>query len=122
MSERNSSRRHPSALRLWLSTGLIWLCLLALFALNVFLAYLHFGAANVAVHMSIAIVMIALLVLFFMDFKDYTPLLRLSAIAGIFWLVFMFVLTASDYMTRQWPSSLTPHSGATSDHSTVSRR
>jgi cytochrome c oxidase subunit IV len=102
MSEQGSSSQGRESLwRLWLDAGVVWLGLLALFALNVFLAFLTLGSANVAVHMSIAIVMIVILVLFFMDFKEYTALLRLAAVAGVFWLVFMFVLTASDYLTRQ---------------------
>jgi cytochrome c oxidase subunit 4 len=101
MSEQNSSPQHTNLLSLWVNAGLVWLGLLALFALNVFLAYIPIASVNVAVHMPIAMIMVVILVLFFMDFKDYTALLRLAAIAGVFWLLFMFVLTANDYFTRQ---------------------
>ena len=32
---------------------------------------------------------------------SYTALLRLTVLSGVFWLTFMFVLTACDYFTRQ---------------------
>jgi len=97
-TDRSSPR--ANALRLWLQAGVLWLILLVLFGANAFLAFIPLGAANAAIHMSIAGVMIALLVLFFMDFRKYTALLRLTACAGIFWLLFMFALTGADYFTR----------------------
>lgn len=95
----------PTPLRLWLGAVWVWLLLFALFTTNVFFAFVPLGWANAAVHMGIAFVMIVLLVTFFMDFKDYTPFLRLAAMAGVVWLAFMFVLTASDYLTRYWPAA-----------------
>jgi cytochrome c oxidase subunit IV len=86
--------------RLWLETGALWLVLLVMFAVNFFLAYVPLGEMNIPAHMSIAGAMIVLLVLFFMDFKSYSPLLRMTALAGLFWLIFMFSLTAADYITR----------------------
>jgi cytochrome c oxidase subunit 4 len=100
MSEQQSQQR-PSRLKLWRDAGLIWFGLWSLFAVNVFLAYVPLGGANVPVHMSVAFLMMVLLVGFFMDFKEHPALLRLAAFAGVFWLIFMFVLTASDYFTRQ---------------------
>lgn len=91
---------NKSRARLWLESGALWLVLLVMFAANASLAYVPLGDMNAAVHMSIAAVMIVLLALFFMDFKSYSPLLRLAALAGLFWLIFMFALTAADYVTR----------------------
>ena len=101
MSSTPSSSQKPSRGRLWLEAGWLWFLLLALFAVNVFLSYVPLGGFNVPVHMSVAGIMIVLLVVFFMDFKSYTALLRFAALAGVFWLVFMFVLTGVDYFTRQ---------------------
>ena len=101
MSSHQDPADRATRWHLWRDAGVLWLALLALFALNVFLAFVPFGAGNVAIHMSVAAIMIVLLVVFFMDFKSYTPLLRLAAVAGLFWLLFMFVLTATDYLTRQ---------------------
>lgn len=101
MSTNEASHPKPTHRQIWLGAAWLWLVLLAMFALNVALAFVHFSGLNVVVHMSIAGVMIILLVLFFMDFKSYTALLRFAALAGLFWLVFMFVLTGADYFTRQ---------------------
>lgn len=98
----HTDRPFPPAnvLRIWLNAGALWLILLAFFGANAFLAFVPLGEWNVVVHMSIAGTMIALLVLFFMDFRKYTALLRLAAFAGVFWLLFMFALTGADYFTR----------------------
>ena len=100
MTHTDGSAPHPNPWRIWLDAGVLWLILLALFGANAFLAFVPLGEWNAAVHMSVAGAMIALLVLFFMDFRKYTALLRLAAGAGIFWLLFMFALTGADYFTR----------------------
>jgi cytochrome c oxidase subunit IV len=101
MTAQDRNERKPSPLRLWLEAGIVWLCLFALLAINVFLSFVPFGAESVPVHMTVSFAMVVLLVVFFMDFKAYSALLRLTTLAGVFWLVFMFVLTAADYFTRQ---------------------
>jgi hypothetical protein len=35
-----------------------------------------------------------------MNLVRSSTLLRLGAVAGLFWLAFLFVLTSSDYLTR----------------------
>lgn len=100
MTDTDQSQPRHSGLRIWLNAGILWLILLALFGANAFLAFVHLGAANATIHMSVAGIMIALLVLFFMDFRRYTALLKLAACAGVLWLLFMFALTGADYFTR----------------------
>jgi len=100
MSSQQTSHQRKSRQRIWMETGALWAVLLVLFGINVFLSTIHIGSFSVAIHLSIAFVMILLLLLFFMDFKDYTALLRLAATAGVLWLTFMFVLTGGDYLTR----------------------
>jgi cytochrome c oxidase subunit IV len=100
MSSEQTSRPHKSRIRIWMETGVLWAVLLVLFAFNASLSYLQIGAFSVAVHLSIALVMIVLLVVFFMDFREYSALLCLAAVAGVFWLTFMFVFTGADYLTR----------------------
>jgi len=45
-------------------------------------------------------VKVALVLVFFMQLQSSSALLRLASVAGLFWLVLMFGLTASDYLTR----------------------
>jgi len=88
--------------RLWKGPVLVWGALIALFAVNTALAYLHLGAFNTAFHLLLAAAMIALLVMFLMDLRHSSTLLRLFAGAGLFWSVFMFALTFADYATRHY--------------------
>jgi cytochrome c oxidase subunit IV len=43
-----------------------------------------------------------LVVLFFMHMKWSDGPTRMAAVAGLFWLVIMFMLTVSDFWTRHW--------------------
>jgi cytochrome c oxidase subunit IV len=100
MSSEQASPARKTGIRIWIEAGALWAVLLALFGINASLAFVQIGTFGVVLHLLIALVMIGLLVVFFMDFREYTPLLRLAAVAGVFWLIFMFVLTAGDYFTR----------------------
>ena len=93
---KNESR----ALHLWLMPVAVWLALLILLALSVGSAYIQLGAFNTPINLAIAAVKVALVVVFFMQLDSSSTLLRLASVAGLFWLVLMFGLTASDYLTR----------------------
>jgi cytochrome c oxidase subunit 4 len=86
--------------RLWTMPCIIWLALLALLAMTVAASYLPLGIGNGIASMSIAAVKAALILIFFMKLKSSSPLIRLLSLSGIFWLIFLFSLTASDYLTR----------------------
>ena len=58
------------------------------------------GHWNVPIAMGIALAKAVLIVLFFMHIRYGSPLLRLFAFGGLLWLFVMFVLTASDIVTR----------------------
>jgi caa(3)-type oxidase subunit IV len=80
---------------------MVWLALLMLLAATVGSAYIPLGIYNSVINMTIAGIKVALVAVFFMKLKSSSPLLRFAAGAGIFWLIFMFALTGSDYLTRQ---------------------
>jgi len=65
-----------------------------------------FHGANTVVALTIAVIKATLVVLYFMHVRYSTRLIWVIVTAGLFWLGIMFVLTASDYLTR--PSGLTP--------------
>lgn len=79
-------------------------------ALTVFAAFTDldhvFHGANTVVALTIAVIKATLVVLYFMHVRYSTRLTWVIVIAGIFWLGIMFVLTASDYLTR--PNGLVP--------------
>ena len=87
---------------LWQRPAIAWLVLLVLFAGTFGSAYVPLGAGNVAVNLLIAALMIAVLATFLMDLRNATMLTRIVAAAGLFWVVLMFALTFSDYLSRHY--------------------
>lgn len=92
--------RHASSRRLWRGPALAWAVLVALFAVSLASAYVPLGAGNLVLNLSIAAVMAIGLAVFLMDLRNSQVLVRIVAIAGLFWLILMFALTFSDYLSR----------------------
>lgn len=88
-------------LRLWRTPLIVWTVLLLLLAATVGSAFVPLGAFNGIINIGIAAAKTGLILLFFMKLGSSSALLRLAALAGVFWLTFMFLLTAGDYLTRQ---------------------
>lgn len=74
--------------------------LLAGLLLNVGVSFLHLGSWNLAVALILGWVNMALIILFFMRVKFSPPAIWLAAGAALFWMGILFVLTMSDYTTR----------------------
>jgi cytochrome c oxidase subunit IV len=87
---------------LWYGPLLTWVALMVLFAINLASAYIPLGTANLAVNLFIAAVMAATLFIFLMDLKNAKALIRVVAVAGLFWMTMMFSLTFSDYLSRTY--------------------
>lgn len=85
---------------LWQGPGVAWLALLILFAASLGSAYLPLGTGNVAINLAVAAVILAVLANFLMDLRNSVTLVRIVAAAGLFWIVIMFALTFSDFLTR----------------------
>ena len=99
MNGRDQTRR---SWWLWQAPALVWLVLLILFGASFASAYLPLGTGNIAVNLMIAAIMIVVLVTFLMDLKGATALIRAVAAAGLLWLILMFSLTFSDYLSRYY--------------------
>jgi cytochrome c oxidase subunit 4 len=93
---------HLDSWRLWKGPAILWLALLALFAISTASAYLPLGAFNTALNLVIAATMILLLVTFLMDLRRSSALMHVLAVAGLFWTIFMFALIFADYATRRY--------------------
>lgn len=87
---------------LWKGPAIAWLVLLVLFGASLGSAFVPLGAGNVMLNLLIAAAMIAVLATFLMDLRHSSGLIRLVAGAGLFWIVFMFALTFSDYLSRHY--------------------
>ena len=75
--------------------------LMALLALTILLAYLPLGVMHTPAAMLIAAAKAALVGLFFMELAYSTGPVRLWALAGIYWLSILLILSMADYMTRR---------------------
>ena len=65
-------------------------------------AFINLGHLNFPVAISIAIIKATLVVLFFMHVKDSSRLTKLIVGTGFFFLLVLFTLTLTDYLSRGW--------------------
>ena len=79
-----------------------FLALLVFTALTVWAAHQEFGIFNTFVALAIAVTKASLVVIFFMGVRHNTPLTKVVAVAGFLWLLILFVMGMSDYLTRGW--------------------
>lgn len=85
---------------LWRRNLPIWAALVVLLGLTCGAAYLPLGPFNVALGLAIAAAKAGIVALLFMNLRRSTALIRLAAGAGFFWLLVLFALTLSDFLTR----------------------
>jgi cytochrome c oxidase subunit IV len=88
------TRPHPTFL-------LVYLALLGLLALTIGAAQLQLGAFKPAVNLGIATLKAGLIAWFFMHVREGSGLVRLFSVAPLFWLVILFGLGLSDWLTRR---------------------
>lgn len=79
---------------------IVWAALLLLFAITWGSAYIHLGTLSTAINLTIAVAKALLVIIFFMHIHHSSPVVRIFAAAGFFWLTIMFTLTLGDYLTR----------------------
>jgi cytochrome c oxidase subunit 4 len=77
-----------------------WIALVVLLGGNIGVAYLGSGMTYTTAHVLIAAAMAAIVLIVFMELDRRQSLLWVFAGAGFFWLALLFVLTATDYLTR----------------------
>lgn len=80
----------------------VWLALLACTWLTVFVAEIDLGEWNIVLAMTIAVFKATIVGLFFMHLKGSSGLTKLIAVAGLFWMGILFVMTFTDYISRHW--------------------
>lgn len=75
--------------------------LLVLTGVTVGVAFIDFGKPwSDIVALAIALTKASLVVTFFMHVKGSSPLIKLSALGGFFWLFIFFAIILTDYMSR----------------------
>jgi cytochrome c oxidase subunit IV len=76
--------------------------LMVLTGVTVAIAYIDLGPLNTVVALVIACFKAMIVVLYFMHVKYSTRLIKLTVIAGLYWMGILLALTMSDYLTRGW--------------------
>ena len=80
----------------------IWATLMVCTGLTVFAASVDLGIFNIVVALVIATLKGTLVVLFFMHLRYSTKLTMITVVAAIFFLIILFSLSMTDYLTRAW--------------------
>src|SRR6516225_986017 len=78
----------------------ILLTLLFLTGLTTMVAYKDLGVFSTVVALTIAVVKMLLVALFFMHVRHSTKLTKLVLVGGLMWLGILLLLTMTDYLSR----------------------
>ena len=81
---------------------IVWATLTVMTFVTYLVAQVELGAWNIVVALLIALFKMMLVILFFMNVKAESPLTKLFAGAGFFWMAILLGLTLSDYFSRTW--------------------
>jgi len=84
----------------------IWATLMVCTGLTVYAASVDLGIFNIVVALLIATIKGTLVVLFFMHLRYSTKLTMVTVIAAIFFLLILFSLSMTDYLTRAWSTTI----------------
>ena len=80
----------------------VLLALLILTGLTTAVAYVDLGAFSVVVALTIAVIKMLFVALFFMHLRHSNQLTKLVVLGGLMWLGILLALTLSDFATRGW--------------------
>lgn len=95
----SSNGHHVAPVSLYLA---VFIALIIGTVLTVVVAKFDLGPLNNVVMLSVAIAKALLVVLYFMHVRWGTRLTWVVAGSGFFWLLILFSLTMTDYMSRGW--------------------
>jgi cytochrome c oxidase subunit 4 len=106
------SGHHVVPVRVYLA---VFAALMVFTAVTVAAAFVDLGALNNVVMLAIAVVKATLVVMFFMHVRYSTRLIPVVVFGGVFFLLVMFGITMSDYVSRgflgagsAWPRPWAP--------------
>ncbi len=81
---------------------LVFVLLILLTVTTTGVAYLDLGHFSVVVALTIAVVKMLLVALFFMHIRHSTQLTKVVVVGGLLWLSILITLSMSDFITRGW--------------------
>jgi cytochrome c oxidase subunit IV len=91
-----------------------WGALLALLAVTTISAYVDLGIGNTVLNLVIAAIKVALIAVFFMHLGRSDAVVRIAAVAALFFLLILAFLTFGDILTR--PSQPAPWRPPETEH------
>lgn len=80
----------------------IWATLIVFTVTTALVSEIELGPWNIVVALGIAFTKATLVIMFFMHLKWSNPLTKLFFVAGLLWLIILFALILSDYLSRGW--------------------
>jgi len=80
----------------------IFAALMVLTAATVWVATVDLGPLNDVVMLTVAVAKATLVVLYFMHVRWNTPLVKVTIWSALVFLIVLFVLTLSDFLSRHW--------------------
>ncbi|HEV2063540.1 MAG TPA: cytochrome C oxidase subunit IV family protein [Thermoanaerobaculia bacterium] len=80
----------------------IFAALMVLTGLTVWASFQHLGIWNTPMALGIAVAKATLVALFFMHLRYSPKLTSLVIASSLLWLVILFAITMSDYVSRSW--------------------
>jgi len=80
----------------------VFAALIALTAVTTAVAYVDLGPFSVVVAITIAVVKMLLVALFFMHMRYGTALMKVVVLGGLLWLGILLLLSMADFVTRGW--------------------
>jgi cytochrome c oxidase subunit 4 len=81
---------------------LAYLALMALMLINIGIAFLNLGWANMFISITIAVIQVAVLALVLMQAYFEKPVIHVVMGGAILWFMILITLTFADYITRNW--------------------
>ena len=78
----------------------VWIVLLMLTGITTAVAFVDLGAFSVVVALTIAVIKMLLVALFFMHVRHSTKLTKLVLVGGLLWLGILLTFTLADIWTR----------------------
>lgn len=93
------SSAHVTPIRTYVT---IFVLLLFFTFTTVVVAAYDFGFLNTAVALTIACTKATLVIWFFMGVRYNTPLTKVAVASGFLWLLILFGIGMSDYLSRHW--------------------
>jgi cytochrome c oxidase subunit IV len=99
MAEHAHAQHHVVPVKIYYG---IFAILLVMTGITVAVAYVDLGRLNAVAALAIACFKALIVVLYFMHVKYSTRLIKLTVIAGLYWVGIFFALTLGDYLTRAW--------------------